>query len=67
MNDKQQNTHQPSSSEDVERSNAVHIEENIAQHVEKLKRIRKQMLELRTAFNHKMDRIFNTQKQDEKE
>lgn len=66
MNDQQQDTHQLSSPEDIERSNAVRIEENITQHVEKLKHIRKQMLELRTAFNHKMDRIFNTQKQDKK-
>lgn len=63
MNDKQQNIPQSSSSKGAERPNAVRIEENIAQHVERLKRIRKQMMELRTAFNHKMDRIFNTREQ----
>jgi hypothetical protein len=63
MNDKQQNIPQSSSSKGAERPNAVCIEENITQHVERLKRIRKQMMELRIAFSNKIDRIFDTREQ----
>jgi hypothetical protein len=61
MNNKHQNIPQSSSSKGAERPDAVRLEENIAQHVEKLQRIREQMMELRTTLPDKMDRIFNAQ------